>query len=126
VPFTKPAPVYEGVRVQVVQVKPMTAKAILPGEISGPAVEVDVRITNDTSRSLALDNVVVNVQDAQGTPSNLMSAPPAKPFSGAAAAHSSADAVYVFSLPAAHRNPISVSVSYTAAAPVVVFSGAVS
>jgi len=113
------------VSAQILSARSMTAQARGPGEVSGPAVALSIRLVNGSSKALGLTDVVVDVQDAAGTPGVPMSADPARPFSGSLAAGAQADAVYVFGLPADHRSPISVSVSYSTEAPIVLFVGVV-
>ncbi|MCU1659116.1 MAG: hypothetical protein QOD31_3201 [Pseudonocardiales bacterium] len=91
--------------------------------MSGPALELGVRIDNGSAHALDLGNVIVALQDSAGAPADPMSASPAHPFRGTLAAHSHATGIYVFTIPTASRKPVTVSVSYTTAAPVVVFVG---
>jgi hypothetical protein len=93
------------------------------GEVSGPAVAVTFVIKNGTGHTIDLGSVSVNVQDAAGTPANTMSGSPAQPFAGTLAAGKSSSGTYVFSLPKGHPNPITISLSYTTEAPVVLFVG---
>jgi hypothetical protein len=93
------------------------------GEVSGPAVAITFVIRNGSSRTIDLGSVSANLQDAAGTPANSMSGSPAKPFAGKLAAGKSSAGTYVFSLPKGHPNPITISLSYTTAAPVVLFVG---
>ncbi len=93
------------------------------GEVSGPAVAVTFVIKNGTSHAIDVGSVSVNLQDAAGTPANSMSGSPAKPFAGKLAAGKSSSGTYVFSLPKGHPNPITISLSYTTEAPVVLFVG---
>jgi hypothetical protein len=48
---------------------------------------------------------------------------PAKPFRGNVPAGRSSAATYVFALSKSHRNPVTISLSYTTEAPVVLFVG---
>jgi hypothetical protein len=80
-------------------------------------------IKNTSGGAIDLSSVIVNLQDKAGTPSNPMSASPAKPVSGKLASGATASGVYVFSLPRSHLNPVTISVSYTTEAPVVLFVG---
>lgn len=93
------------------------------GEVSGPAVAVSFVITNGSSRSVDLGSVTANLDDAAGTPSVSMVGDPATPFRGIVAAGKSSAATYVFALSKTHRNPVTISLSYTTAAPVVLFVG---
>jgi hypothetical protein len=93
------------------------------GEVSGPAVAVTFVIQNGTGHAVDLGSVSANLEDAAGTPANSMSGSPAKPFAGKVAAGKSSSGTYVFSLPKGHPNPITISLSYTTEAPVVLFVG---
>lgn len=112
-----------GVTVTLAALESITTTAELPGEIAGPGVAVTVRVVNAGSGAIDLSNVVVDLQDAAGTPAIPMSASPAAPFSGSLAPGATADGVYVFTLPATYTGPATVSVTYTVDAPVVVFTG---
>jgi hypothetical protein len=93
------------------------------GEISGPAVAVSFVITNGSSGPIDLGSVTANLDDAAGIPSVSMIGKPADPFRGVAAAGKSSTATYVFALSKSHRNPVTISLSYTTEAPVVLFVG---
>lgn len=114
-----------GVTVRVVSIASITANAQQPGEVTGPAAEVTLSMTNASTKAVSLTDVVVDLQDGAGIPSVSMSASPAAPFTGQLPAGQTAQAVYVFSLAAGHRNPVSIAVSYTVQAPVVRFVGIV-
>src|SRR5882757_2916869 len=123
VPLTATAQFGNRVSARIVSVRSTTAQARGPGEVSGPAVALTIRLINSSSKNIALDDVVINVVDAAGTPGVPMSASPARLFTGGLAARGQADGVYVFALPQGHRTPVSVSVSYSAGAPIVLFRG---
>lgn len=112
-----------GVTVTLAALDSITTTAELPGEIAGPGVAVTVRVVNAGSAAIDLSNVVVDLQDAAGTPAIPISTSPATPFTGSLAAGATADGVYVFTLPASYTGPATVSVTYTVDAPVVVFTG---
>lgn len=108
---------------RLTSVKGINAKANGPGEIAGPAVELTIRITNDAAKTIDLGNAVVNLTDSEQKPGLPIAGSPAKPFTGTLAAGHSAIGTYVFTVPTNHRAPVSVTVSYTATAPVVLFVG---
>jgi hypothetical protein len=114
------------VTAKIASSKSINATAHGIGEISGPAAQLTITVTNGTTKAISLANVTVNLQDAKGTPANPVSDPSMKPFSGNLAAGKSATGVYVFTLAKNHSNPVTVSLSYTTDAPVVLFTGAVS
>lgn len=108
---------------RLTRVEPISAKGNGPGEISGPALELTIKITNDGKSSIDLGNAVVNLADSRKQPGLPIAGAPAKPFSGTLSGGRSAVGIYVFTVPVGHRAPVSVTVSYTAAAPVVLFVG---
>jgi hypothetical protein len=123
VPLKSPAHFNSAVTAKLTAVRSIIATAHGPGEISGPALEIGIRITNAGKRSIDLSNVVVNLTDATGVPGLRIAGEPAAPFRGALASGRSASGTYVFTVPVGKRSPISVTVSYTALAPVVLFVG---
>ncbi len=112
-----------GITAHLVSVASINAKAIGPGEVSGPAVSLKIQLANGSSEPVSLDAVTVNVTDSTGAPGLDMHGTETKPFSGVLAAGRTSDGVYVFTVPLEHRNPITVSVSYSAGTPVVQFIG---
>lgn len=111
-----------GVSVALTSIESVTAQAQLPGEVAGPGVRLEVTITNGSNAPIDVADVIVDLQDANGTPA-LPTTSGATPFTGSVEAGASASGVYVFTVPATYTNPATISVSYSAAAPVVVFSG---
>ncbi|WP_169923673.1 hypothetical protein [Propionicimonas paludicola] len=94
-----------------------------PGEISGPAVAVTVRIRNQATSPLDLDHVIVNLLDATGQLATPMTADPAAPFHGQLAAGADQSAVYVFSVTKDALRPVQISVTYNVEEPTVLFKG---
>jgi len=115
-----------GITGTIERVAAVHATARQPGEVAGPAVAITFRLVNGSTRAISLDAVVTNVFDSAGTPGNSMSAPPADPLHGQLAAGKSAVGVYLFTLSAQHRDPVTVTISYSANAPVARFVGALS
>lgn len=111
-----------GIAVGLTSIESISAVAQMPGEVAGPGIRVEVTITNGSNQLIDVGNVVVDLQDAAGTPAVPMTSG-ATPFSGSIDAGASASGVYLFTVPAGYSNPATISVSYNAAAPVVVFSG---
>jgi hypothetical protein len=114
------------VTAKIVSSKSINATAHGSGEISGPAAQLTISVSNGTAQAISLADVTVNLTDAKGNPANTVSDPSMKPFSGSLAAGKSATGVYVFTLAKNHPNPVTISLSYTVDAPVVLFTGAVS
>ncbi len=114
-----------GVTVELSQVRAMKASARLPGEVAGPAIAVTVKFVNNSAKAMSLNNVVLNVTGSDKSPGNQMSTAPAKPLSGALAKGKSASGVYVFTLSATHRDPVTVTAFYSTSAPTAAFVGPV-
>lgn len=110
-------------QVQVVGVKKQDVKATLPGDVSGPAAVVTVKVQNSGSKALNLSNVVVNLTGTGNTPGVPMSSAPSKPLSGSLAAGATAQGVYVFHIAAAKMSQVKVDVSVDPTLPVTTFTG---
>ena len=123
IPVTATADFGTGVTAHVVSNTKITFSAKLPGEISGPAAQVTVAFTNGSSAPVSLANVVVNDSDAKGTPFVAGASSPAAPVSGTLAPGKTVTGVYVFELAPGYVAPLTLSVSYSTAAPVVLFVG---
>lgn len=93
-----------------------------PGEVSGPALAFEVVVTNGTGAPVDLSTVTVALTDDSGAPGLPMSGAPASPFAGELAAGASATATYVFR-GVQDGLALRLEVSYSTAAPVVVFAG---
>lgn len=111
------------VTVHVTGLTATTAQARGPGEVSGPGLVLTLRIENSSAKAIDLGNVVVALEDSTGAQASPMSASPAHPFTGVLAAAGHQTGVYVYTLPKADRKPVTVQISYTTEAPVVVFVG---
>jgi len=112
-----------GVTVDLASIESVTTTAQGPGEVAGPGLVIKIRIKNGSAAAVPLDAVNVTVSDGAQTPASPMSGPPAAPFSGNLAPGAEATGVYVFTLPGGYTNPATVTVSYSTAAPIVVFTG---
>ena len=126
VPLTSTAAYGNGVTVTLSAVKKVTTVSELPGEIAGPGVQMAVTFHNGSSAPTDLNSVVVDLQDASGVSAGAMSASPAKPVAGSLAPGATASGVYVYTLGKNFTGPARLSVSYSAQAPVVLFSGPIS
>jgi len=98
-----------------------------PGEISGPAIKVTISLKNGTKHAISVNQVTVNVSyGSNGSPSiAVLGDPSSKPFSGTAAPGATARGTYIFDIAKNQRSDVSISVSYAALSPIVVFKGAV-
>lgn len=125
VALDQPGDFGNGVKVTLDKVDKITTTAQLPGEIAGPGVALTFSVENNTDNAVDLNAVVVDLADSTGTPAIAISAAPAAPFAGSVAAGARAAGVYVFTLSQGFADPAVISVTYSAQAPVVAFSGAV-
>lgn len=125
VPVNRPAEVERDLTVRIERTEAIEAKAILPGEVAGPAVVIDLVADNKTSAPVDLSTVVVECTDASGAPCNRISSDPAAPFAGSVAAGATATGRYVFVIPKDQRGSVSLVVTLTGDRPVVVFRGKV-
>lgn len=113
-----------GVTAEIVTIEAVEGEARLPGEISGPALRVRVKLTNDTDGTVNLSRVLVDVTSGPDrTPGLALGNPGAEPFNGELAAGRSAEGVYVFGVPVDERGQVQVNVSYDVTAPILVFEG---
>ena len=115
-----------GITVKLGEIKKLETTPQLPGEIGGPGVAVAVTIRNGSTNPIDLSTVTVDLQDATGVPASPMSADPAKPVGGQLAAGATTTGTYVYSFPPNYRSPDRLTVSYSAQAPVVLFTGTIS
>ncbi len=127
-----------GVTARITSIAALSVQAVGPGEVSGPGLRLVITVRNGTAKAITLDNAVVTVTDAQGTPGVPMEWTPqtsdddanhpdpinfSHPMQGSLAGHHEVSGTYVFTLPAGHRNSVIVNVSYAGDAPVVLFRG---
>jgi len=112
-----------GVTAVLLDVAKVEAEARGPGEVVGPGLAVTVRITNDSGGEISLDEVVVDLYAADGSPSTISFGDErTSEFSGALAAGTSAEATYVARV-ANSSGEITVTVSYEPGNPAVSFVG---
>jgi hypothetical protein len=111
------------VSVRISTIKPITAKAQLPGEVAGPALALTVKIDNQSPQRVDLGSVLVTLADSSGAPGGEMSARPARPLKGRLASQKSASGVYVFTVDEDRRDPIMVLVTLAGETPVLAFKG---
>jgi hypothetical protein len=123
VPRTAEAALGSGITGRIAALTSVTATGTRAGEVSGPAVQVDLELTNVSPKELSLDGVAVNayygpdktpaspvlVQSAQGR------------FDGALAAGATAKGRYVFSVPSEQRDSVIITVSPAPGVALVVF-----
>lgn len=96
------------------------------GERSGPALKIDFELTNGSAEPISLDYIVVNLYGADGAPGSLLASDPSsKPMSGSLEPGNSAQGTVVIRLPDPTASSATITISYGAEAPTVVFSGEV-
>lgn len=113
-----------GLTLEIAGIEAITGEAQLPGEISGPALRVQLRAINDSSSAVSLSHAQVDLRyGPDETPGLILSGSGSAPFEGDIAAGSSATGTYVFGVPADGRDVITILVTYDVTAPIVVFEG---
>ena len=126
VPLQAQAAVGDGVTATLPSIEAIQGSATGPGNVSGPALRVTVRIENGTGAAVSLDGVAVNMYyGADLTPASPLEDRSQQPFSGSVAPGASADGVYVFTIPADARDAVTVEVGYRAGAPFMTWTGPV-
>lgn len=123
VALTRAADFGRSVTLRLSAISAVLVHARTPGEFSGPALQLTFTIRNGSASAIDLTGFVVNVTDSRGTPAPPVTTPPTAPFRGSVRAGGSARGVYVFTVATSRRQPVTVSATYTAAAPVVLFRG---
>lgn len=127
VPLDAPVTAGDGVVVNLPRVDAITASGRGPGDVSGPALRVTVRVVNDTAEDISLGDVTVNLfYGAEATPASPIDDPSQQLFTGDLPAGEVAEAVYVFGVPTDMRDAVTVEVRHRADAPRLIFSGPVS
>lgn len=115
-----------GVHLQVTKIKPFTAKAETPGEVTGPALAVSVRLTNETTDPINVDSTIVTLTEAGGDPAQPTTSEPYQPFSGEISVGDSGTGTYVFLIPKKHRKQLTIAVEYRAGQSIAEFVGSTS
>lgn len=112
-----------GLTANVASVESYTATAKRPGEVSGPAVKVTLKLVNGTGSDFALTTATVNAYyGSASTPASPVAGDPsAKPFTGTLKPGATATAVYVFTVPADAADAVTLTLSDQAGAQLVVF-----
>lgn len=103
----------------------ISVSATTPGEITGPAVQVTVKVSNGSQQALDVSSAVVSVTAEDGTLGIPTTAGDPAPLEGVIAPGQSVTGSYVFMLDPAAGRGVLVTVNYAAAEPVAVFTGKV-
>jgi hypothetical protein len=118
--------VVPGVTLRVKGVTSVDGAASLPGEVTGPAVRVELELTNASGAPADLSTTVVALAyGAERIPANTFSTGTSS-FVGQVDTGSSATGVYVFAVPTDDQASLRLTVDYAVGVPVVVFEGAAS
>lgn len=126
VPLDEGAEVRQGITAEVTMIEAVAGEAVLPGEVSGPALRVTVRIVNDSTARLDLTTAVVTL--AAGDPlrdANPVSRPAGAPFPRDLQPRGSAEGKFVFEVPLEQRDLVRITVDLSLADPIVTFEGPV-
>ncbi|WP_426625430.1 hypothetical protein ACPPVW_05040 [Leifsonia sp. McL0607] len=112
-----------GLTANVTSVEAYTATATRPGEVSGPAVKVTLKLVNDTGSDFPVSTATVNAYyGSASTPADPVQGDSAsKPFTGTLKPGATATAVYVFTVPSADSGDVTLTLSDKAGAQLVVF-----
>lgn len=113
-----------GVTAEIARLEAVDGVAELPGEISGPAIRVTVRLTNGSAGALDLARVQVDLNSgADRAPGIALGEPGGAPFTGTLEPGRSAEGVYVYGVPLDRRDQVQILVLYSVDAPMMVFEG---
>ena len=109
--------------VSLTSVTTTTLTAETPGEYTGPAVVVGVRVTNASHASQPVGSAVVSLVAEDGEMGVPTGADPNEPLRGEVPAGATADGTYVFMLDPADERSVTVRVNHSAGEPVASFTG---
>ena len=101
----------------------MTVTGSLPGEQSGPGIELTIEITNQSQGPIDLNAVTVDLTDAADVSASPIEPPEPIALAGELSVGGSTTGRYQFTLPLEDRDDATVRVSYSADAPTVLFTG---
>ena len=97
-----------------------------PGEIAGPAVRFAVVLTNGSAATVDLQSIAITVDyGLDRTPSGELSQPGGAPLQGLIAPGSSAQGVYIFTVPVDQRDLVRITVDFSTDVAPLIFEGAV-
>ncbi len=114
----------DDVTVRLSGVESIQGTADLPGDIAGPALRVEVEVTNDSDALIPLSGTVVNAYyGATQTPATQLSGSGAVAFPASLAAGESVTARFVYTIPTGERDDVAVEVDLSALGRPVVFRG---
>ncbi|MEW2012576.1 MULTISPECIES: DUF4352 domain-containing protein [Microbacterium] len=113
-----------GPEVSVSSIDDVDGEAVVPGEVSGPAVRITVEIENDSDDPIDLTTAVVTLYEGDsGLQANPVSKPAGKAFPDEVAPGKSAEGAFVFELPMDQRSDVRVEVDLSVSDPLIAFEG---
>ena len=122
---TSPAVGADGVVVSLPLVEAVQGEGVAPGETSGPAIRVTVRIENASDEPLDTAFIAVNAYSGPDrVPAPALTKPGGAPFEGTITPGESAEGVFLYTVAADARSDVTIGVDYRAGEPTVVFAGA--
>lgn len=119
---TEEADLGTGVSAAIESVKDVTVAAKTPGEIAGPAVAIELSVTNEGKKPIDLATAMVSLTNSDEMLGQPTTSDPYTPFSGQLEPGDTADATYVFLLPKDARSGLVVSFQYVAGTPIALFA----
>lgn len=122
---TQPAVGEDATTVSLALIEAVEGEAVAPGETSGPAIRVTVRIENTSAEPLDTAYVAVNAYvGADRAPAPGLNHPGGTPFEGAIEPGGSAEGVYLFTVSEESRSDVLIGVDYRPGQPTITFRGA--
>ncbi|MBC7632321.1 hypothetical protein [Aeromicrobium sp.] len=112
-----------GTTARLVKITRVNGKAVLPGEIAGPAIAVQVSVY--AGERVSFDQTVVNAYSgARDTPAIQLSTG-TKPLTGSLARSRTTTGTYVFAVPDKDLDDVTIEFDFALQEPVTLFTGAV-
>ncbi|MFJ6678200.1 DUF4352 domain-containing protein [Microbacterium sp. NPDC091382] len=124
VDFDAPAAVAGGPTVSVSRIESVRGEAVLPGEVSGPAVRVTVEVKNGSEKSIDLTTAAVTLYagstDLQASP---ITKPAGRAFPSEVGPGKTVEGAFVFELPESQRTDVRIEVDLSVSDPLIAFEG---
>jgi hypothetical protein len=113
-----------GLAVRLVEIDAIDGEARVQGEIAGPALRVQVEVTNNSDTPIYLERTLVEVTYGNDrSPGLLLTGSGATPFANSIAPGESSTSTVVYGVPVDQRSIVQVAVTQTTGTPIVVFEG---
>ena len=119
---TEEADLGTGVTAAIESVKDITVAAKTPGEIAGPAVAVELSVSNGSKKPIDLATAMVSLTNSDDMLGQPTTSDPYQPFTGQLEPGDTANGTFVFLLPKDARSGLVVSFQYVAGAPIALFA----